>query len=167
MRLQSSAAFLALLASLSPLGIHAKQGLRRKLASNDCTIMAAEALSVEGGEDPDMILECEVHPDDADGISGIFLPIDASPAQLNELRGLIESGKATPGSDKLDIRGAAVDGKGVHLKPGLNIADMVRKNVEKVGRRRLVSTTGDLNMLLVKVHDVEGKAYPDSTTLMR
>lgn len=170
MRLQSSAAFWAILASASPLGIDAKQGqgLRRQLASNDCTIMAAEALSVTGGEDPDMILECELDPDDADGISGISVPIEATQEQLNALRGMIKSGKVNPGRDKLKIAGAKIDGKGVHFPPGLDIANEVRENnMEDVGRRRLVATTGDLKMLLVKVTDVGGLTYPDSPALMR
>jgi len=168
MRLQSSAAFWAILASASPLGIDAKRGLRRQLASNECTIMAAEALSVTGGEDPDMILECELDPDDADGISGISVPIEATQEQLNALRGVIESGKVNPGRDRLNTSGAKIDGKVVHFPPGLDIANEVRKNnLEDVGRRRLVATTGNLKMLLVKVTDVGGLTYPDSPALMR
>ena len=80
---------------------------------------------------------------------------------------MIESGKVTAGTDQLDIAGATIDNNSVHIAPGLVIADMVRKNVEKVGRRRLATTTGDLKTLLVKVYDVNGLTYPDSTTIMR
>jgi hypothetical protein len=176
MRLQCSAAFWALLTAASPLSIHAKQGrqgLRRKLvASKDCTIMAVEALSVEGGEDPDMILECEMHPDDADGISNMAYPLDATPAQLKELRGLIESGKVKPGDDQLDIVGVEIDDKKkIKIPPGQDIASKIKKNGNNKNkdksRRRLVSTTGDLKMLLVKVYDVNGLTFPDSPATMR
>ena len=172
MRLQCSAAFWALLTAASPLSVHAKQGLRRKLvASKDCTIMAVEALSVEGGEDPDMILECEMHPDDADGISNMAYPLDATPAQLNELRGLIESGEVQPGDDQLDIVGVEIDDKKkIKFPRGQDIASKVKKNNNKnkdKSRRRLVSTTGDLKMLLVKVYDVNGLTYNDSAATMR
>ncbi len=176
MRLQCSAAFWALLASASPLGIDAKQGLRRQLvASNDCTIMAVEALSVEGGENPDMILECEMHPDDADGIPGMTYPIDATPKQLKELRESIEGGKVNPGQDKLDIVGVEItDKKKIKFPPGLDITSKVKKNGNNgkdkdkdKNRRRLVATTGDLKMLLVKVYDVNGRTFPDAPATMR
>ncbi len=73
MRLHSAAAFWALLATAYPQAAHAKRGLRRKLAANDCTIMAVEALGLEEGEDPDLIIECEMDPDDVGGIAGISL----------------------------------------------------------------------------------------------
>eukprot|EP00984_Skeletonema_dohrnii_P023114 scaffold12204_cov111-Skeletonema_dohrnii-CCMP3373.AAC.2 len=135
MHLQSSAAFLALLASAFPHVTQAKQqGLHRKLAANDCTIMAVEALGLEEGEDPEMIL--------------------------------INNGEVTPGHHKLNIAGAEIDDSAVHVPPGLDIASSVRQNVEKEGRRRLVDTIGNLNMLLVKVTDVGGLVYPDSATTM-
>eukprot|EP00984_Skeletonema_dohrnii_P022286 scaffold11426_cov78-Skeletonema_dohrnii-CCMP3373.AAC.1 len=166
MHLQSAVAFLALLASACPHVTLAKQqGLRRKLA-NDCTIMAIERLPLEEGEDPEMIVECELNPDDADDVSGISLLLDASPAQLGALKQLINEGEVTPGNDKLNIVGAEIDDSAVHVPPGLDIASSVRQNVEKEGRRRLVNTIGNLNMLLVKVTDVGGLVYPDSATTM-
>ena len=167
MRIQSTAAFLVLLGSASLHGVNAnKQGLRRKLATNDCIIMAVEALSISG-EVPEMIIECEVHPDDANGIGGISLSIDAPLAQLNELKVLIKSGQVTPGYDSLDIAGSDIDDKAVHLPPGSDISAMVRQNEKKVGRRRLVATSGNLKMLLVKVTDVNGLKLSDSPTYMR
>ena len=159
--------FWALLAAAHPQAAKAKHGLRRKLAANDCTIMALEALGLEQGEDPDMIIECEMNPDDVGGISGISLELDATAAQLGVLQQLIEDGKVTPGHDKLNIVGAEIDDKAVHVPPGLDIAESVRQNEEQVGRRRLVSTLGDLKMLLVRVTDVNGLVYPDSSALMK
>jgi len=166
MRLHSAAAFWALLASACPQATLAKHGLRRKLAANDCTILAIEALGLEG-EDPEMIIECEMNPDDANGYSGISLELDATPTQLGALKQLIEEGIVTPGHNKLNIVGAEIDDKAVHVPPGLDIASLVRQNEEQVDRRRLVSTLGDLNMLLVRVTDSNGLVYPDSPALMR
>ncbi len=167
MHLHSAAAFWALLASAYPQAAHAKHGLRRKLAANDCTIMAIEALGLEEGEDPDMIVECEMDPDDVGGIAGISLELDATPAQLGVLKQLIEEGTVTPGHNKLNIVGAEIDDMAVHVPPGLDVASLVRQNEERVGRRHLVSTLGDLKMLLVRVTDVNGLVYPDNATLMR
>ena len=166
MRLHSTAAFWALLASTSPHGLEAK-GLRRKLAKKECTINAIEALGLEGNDDPEMIMECELSPDDADGISGISVPIDANPAQIDALRKLVKDGKVTAAHDKLDLVGSEISDKGIKIPPGLEIASIVRKNEEKEGRRRLAVTTGELKTLLVKVTDSTGKTYPDSPTVMR
>ena len=75
----------------------------------------------------------------------------------------------TPGHNKLNIVGAEIDDKAVHVPPGLDIASLVRQNEKQVDRRRLVlvSTLGDLNMLLVRVTDSNGLVYPDSPALMR
>ena len=83
------------------------------------------------------------------------------------LKQLIEEGTVTPGHNKLNIVGAEIDDKAVHVPPGLDIASLVRQNEEQVDRRRLVSTLGDLNMLLVRVTDSNGLVYPDSPALMR
>ena len=167
MRVTSSAAFYwALLASATS-HVNAK-GLRRKLARNDCTILAIEALGLEGNEDPEMILECELDPDDADGYSGISLPIEGTSAQLKTLKNMIGRGSVTPGLSKLNISGANIGNKKVQIPPGLDIADLVRQNgVKREGRRRLVDTIGNLNMLLVRVTDSQGKVYADDAELMR
>lgn len=167
MRLHSAASFWALLLSSAASHFADAKGLRRKLASSECTIMAVEALGIEEGQDTEMIFECELAPEDADGISGISLPLDATPAQLGTLKNLIKEGRVTPGHAKLNIVGAEIDEEEVHVPPGLAIAAMVRQNKERVGRRRLVNTIGDVKMLLVKVTDSVGKVYPDSPTLMR
>ena len=182
MRIQSTAALLALLCSASLRGIDAnQQGLRRRLATNDCTIMAVEALSI-AGEDPEMIIECEVHPDDADGIEGMVYPIDAPREQLDELRELIESGQVTPGYDILEIAGSEISSKGsdgmgkvvkTRMRTG-KVKEKVKKGEGKgkgkkgnKGRRRLVNTSGDVNMLLVKVTDSNNLAVADSPSYMR
>lgn len=168
MRLHSAAAFWALTASAFPHATQAKDGLRRKLAKKDCTIMAVEALGLEGNEDPDLIVECELHPDDADGISGISLEIEGTPKQMNELKKGIKEGKIHPALDDIDIAGAEITDKNVKLPPGLEVAANVRQNEEKKdGRRRLATTLGDLKMLLVQVTDVNGLVYPDSPLTMR
>jgi hypothetical protein len=144
-----------------------EQGLRRRLtAKNDCTIMAAEAIALEGTEEQDMELECEMDPADADGFSGITYRLDVTDAQGRDLRALINSGQVIPGLDKLRTAGLQTVHNTVFVPPGLAIAGLVRKNNSN-GRRRLVATTGNLSMLLVKVTDIDGKAYPDSPTLMR
>jgi hypothetical protein len=176
MRLHATAASWALLAFTAPRGLEAK-GLRRKLlATKDCTIMAVEALGLEGNEDPEMIIECELSPEDADGISGISAPIDASPEQLRDLRKMIETGEIHAGEDLLDIEGDEIDEveKKVKIEPTSNIKAKVMKmpkdekkaKSNKDRRRRLVDTTGDLRMLLVKVTDSTGKTYPDSPATM-
>lgn len=168
MRLRSAAAFWALTASAFPHATQAKDGLRRKLAKKDCTIMAVEALGLEGNEDPDMIVECELHPDDADGISGISLEVKGTPGQMNALKKGIKEGKIHPAVDDLDLAGAEITDRTVKLPPGLDVAASVRQNGEKnVARRRLATTLGDLKMLLVQVTDVNGLVYPDSPATMR
>jgi hypothetical protein len=130
--------------------------------------MAVETLGLENGEDPDLIVECELHPDDADGISGISLEIEGTPKQMAALKKGIKDGKIHPARDDIDIAGAEITDKTVKLPPGLDVAANVRQNEEKQdGRRRLVSTTGDLKMLLVRVTDVNGLVYPDGPALMR
>ena len=170
MRLHATAASWALLAFTAPSGLEAK-GLRRKLlATNDCTIMAIEALGFEGNEDPEMIIECELSPEDADGIAGISAPIEATREQLQDLRQMIEAGDIVAGEDTLDIEGDVIDEKKrVKIEPTSNIKAKVQKKAKsnKDRRRRLVDTTGDLKMLLVKVTDSTGKTYPDSPATMR
>lgn len=168
MRLHSAAAFWALTASAFPHATQAKDGLRRKLAKKDCTIMAVEALGLEGNEDPELIVECELHPDDADGISGIALEIEGDSKQMAALRKGIKEGKIHPAQDNLDLAGAEITDKTIKLPPGLEVAANVRQNEEKkVGRRRLVSTLGDVKMLLVRVTDVNGLVYGDGPAVMR
>ncbi len=85
MHLSSPAAFWfwALLASTASHGLEAKaKRLRRNrklLAQKECTIMAIEALSIEGGPHQEMQLECELAPEDAGGISGITAPLKLPP----------------------------------------------------------------------------------------
>jgi hypothetical protein len=165
MRIQSTAlAFWAYAVSSLPL-VTANQGLRRKLASNDCTIMAAERLVLEGEDDDEMIIQCEMHPDDADGIEGIFFELDFAGEQKNKMKDLIKSGQVTPGRDSLDIVGKNIEDKRVKFPPGLDVAASVKKNDDD-GRRRLAVTKGDKPMLLVKVKDVNGLELSDTHEVM-
>lgn len=170
MRLSSSAAFWALLASTAPHGFEAK-GLRRKLvATSECTIMAIETLAIEDGPHQEMKLECELDPEDAGGISGITAPLSLSPQQKAELTGMIYSGKVDPGEDVLDIEGDEItEEEGIKIDPVASISAKTAKAPSAKARkqRRLVDTVGDLKMLLVKVTDSVGKTYPDTAATMR
>jgi hypothetical protein len=129
--------------------------------------MAVETLGLETDEDPDLIVECELHPDDADGISGISLEIEGTPKQMAALKKGIKDGKIHPARDDIDIAGAEITDKTVKLPPGLDVAANVRQNEDKKNGRRLVSTTGDVKMLLVRVTDVNGLVHNDNAALMR
>ena len=129
--------------------------------------MAVETLELEG-DDPDLIVECELHPDDADGISGISLEIAGTSKQMADLKKGIKEGKFRPGQDDIDIAGADISDETVKLPPGLDVAASVRQNgKEQVRRRRLAPTLGDVKMLLVRVTDSTGLVYPDNAALMR
>ena len=146
-------------------------GLRRKLVTKqDCTLMAAEALAIDGADhgDDDMTLECELHPDDADGYTGIIAELEVDEKQKKDLKDMIKEGAATPGMDTVKTAGMMMSGGKVHIPKGLNIKDMVKKDKDK--HRRLVRTTstmGHLPMLLVKVTDVNNKTHPDDAATMR
>ena len=172
MRLHTTAAFWALLASTAPHGLEAK-GLRRNgrklVATSECTIMAIEPLAIEDGPHQEMKLECELDPDDAGGISGITAPLRLSPQQKAELEGMIYSGRVDPGEDVLDIEGDEIIDNEIKIDPVDSITSKTGKAPSAKARkqRRLVDTTGDLKMLLVKVTDSVGKTYPDSAAVMR
>ena len=180
MRLHSTAAFWALLASSAPASITAQgRRLRRNLkAKNECTIVAAERLAEKGVKDlDDMSIECELHPSDANGYSGITVPINASASQIAELKTLIETGSITSGVDKLDIVGESIIGAGfgspgvsemVSLSSDVSIKAKLRNATARgKSQRRLGDTSGTLKMLLVRVKDSNGKVYPDLPTVMR
>ncbi len=179
--LSSSAAFWALLASTAPHGFEAKQtktkGLRRKLvatATSECTIMAKEYLAIEGEPHREMELACELDPDDAGGVSGIRAPLNLSPHQRADLLGMIHTGEVDPGVDMLDIEGDEITeykvfDKQVKIDPIVSMGTKVSKAPSAKARkqRRLAVTTGDLNMLLVRVADVNGLVYADDAATMR
>lgn len=175
MRLSSFTAFWAFLVSTAPHGFEAKAKdllrLRKLIASSKCTIMAIEPLAVEGEPHQEMEFECELAPEDAGGMSGITAPLKLSPQQQVELQGMIYDGRIDPGEDMLDIGGDEITkNQEIKIDPVASISDKVQKMPKEARARRerhLVDTTGDLNMLLVKVTDSEGKVYPDSPTLMR
>ena len=173
MRLTSSTALWALFASAATAPVINAKGLRRKLiAQNDCKIMAIEPLALEDGEEPDMILECELNAEDAGGVSGISAPIQATAAQLKELKDMIKAGELDAGEDVLDIEGDEIDENyQIKIEPTVSMQAKAAKSKTKTGkadkRRRLVSTSGDLKMLLVKVTDSGGLTYPDNAATMR
>ncbi len=132
--------------------------------------MAIEALSIEGGPHQEMQLECELAPEDAGGISGITAPLKLSPQQQVDLQGMIYAGEVDPGEDVLDIEGDEItDSQEIKIDPVASIKAKVAKAPSAKARkqRRLVDTTGDLNMLLVRVTDVNGLVYSDDATTMR
>lgn len=167
MRFQSSAAFWAYIVSFSFPLVNANQGLRRKLASKDCTIMAAERLIIEpsGEDNNEIIIQCEMHSEDANGIEGIFLELDVTDDQRKNLKGLIKSGEVTPGQDTLDIVGKSIENEKIKFPPGLDIATSVKKNTKNKGRR-LAVTKGEKPILLVKVKDVNGLQVSDTHEVM-
>ncbi len=179
MRLSSSAAFWALLASTAPHGLEAKQakGLGRKLsatATSECTIMAKEYLPKEGEPHREIELACELDPDDAGGIPGIRAPLSLSPQQSAELRGMIRTGEVDPGVDMLDIEGDEITeeevfDRKVKIDSVVKMSSKVSKAPSAKARkqRRLAVTTGDLEMLLVRVTDSEGRVYADDAATMR
>lgn len=168
MRFQTCAAFWAYVVSSSLPLVQANQGLGRNLrAANDCTIMAARRLVLEGEEgeagDDTMIIQCEMHPDDANGVEGIFFELGVTEEQSENLKGLVRSGDVSPGQDSLDIVGKNIENNKIEFPPGLDIAMSVKKNN---GRRRLAVTKGDKPMLLVKVKDVNGLQLSDTHQVM-
>lgn len=177
MRFLTTAAFWAYFTTSSLDGAAAQQGgLRRKLvAKRDCTFMVAEALAIDGGadHDDDMSLECELDPEDADGYGGINVELDVTKDQKKELKKLMKEWKAIPGKDQIAIAGLDIDGGKAKIPKGKKMIDVVKPNkgnaFGKDKRRRLAATnaSGDLNMLLIRVTDVNGLVYPDDASTMR
>ena len=179
MRFLTTAAFWAYFTTSSLDGAAAQQGgLRRKLvAKRDCTFMVAEALAIDGGadHDDDMSLECELDPEDADGYGGIHVELDVDKEQKKELKKLMKEDKAIPGKDKISIAGLDIDGGKVKVPKGKKMFDVVKQNNGKGNgygkdkRRRLAATnaSGDLNMLLIRVTDVNGLVHADPASTMR
>jgi hypothetical protein len=167
MRFQTCAAFWAYVVSSSLPLVQANQGLGRNLrAANDCTIMAARRLVLEGeAGDDTMIIQCEMHPDDANGVEGIFFELGVTEEQSEKLKGLFKSGDVSPGQDSLDIVGKNIENNKIEFPPGLDIATAVMKNNGN-GRRRLAVTKGDKPVLLVKVKDVNGLKLSDTHQVM-
>ena len=176
MRFLTTAAFWAYFTTSSLDGAAAQQGgLRRKLvAKRDCTFMVAEALAIDGADhDDDMSLECELDPEDADGYGGINVELDVTKDQKKELKKLMKEGKAIPGTDKIAIAGLDIEGGKAKGFKGKKMIDVVKQNngngYGKDKRRRLAATnaSGDLNMLLIRVTDVNGLVYADDASTMR
>ena len=172
MRFLTTTAFWAYFATSSPDGAAAQQGgLRRKLvAKQDCTLQVAEALSLDGAhEDDDMIFECELDADDADGYTGINVEIELDEEQKKEMKELIKEGNAKPGQDKVITAGLSINNGKAKIPPGQKMKDKIKSNNGN-GKRRLAATTntmGDLKMLLVRVTDVGGLVHPDNAATMR
>jgi hypothetical protein len=125
--------------------------------------MASELLLIDPSSGaPDQIFECEMDPEDMGGISGLSLPLQATNAQKNALRAMLEKGDLISGKSKL-VHGpnAAFDENGLLLPPGLDIAASVRKNPNN-DRRNLAVVTGTKPILVVKVTDSVGKARSET-----
>lgn len=136
---------------------------RRNTKASECTIMASELLLIDPSSGaPDQIFECEMDPEDMGGISGLSLPLQATNAQKNALRAMLEKGDLISGKSKL-VHGpnAAFDENGLLLPPGLDIAASVRKNPNN-DRRNLAVVTGTKPILVVKVTDSVGKARSET-----
>lgn len=170
MRFRSTASFWAyVLASTSIPLIDAEQGLRKLArATNDCTIMAAERLALDGNQNNEIVLGCEMHPDDSNGIHGISLELAISETQRMDLEDLITSGNVSPGQDSLSIFGNKFDSRKVYIHQGIDIESLVIKN-DNDARRNLSGTTtsnGTKSILLVKVIDSGGLTVPDNPEFM-
>jgi hypothetical protein len=125
--------------------------------------LASELLLIDPSSDaPDQIFECEMEPEDMDGVPGLSLPLQATDAQKNALRVMLEKGDLISGKSKL-VHGsnAAFDDNGLLLPPGLDIAASVRKNPNN-DRRNLAIVTGTKPILVVKVTDSVGKARSET-----
>ena len=170
MRFRSTSSFCAyflFLASTSV--IDAEQGLRKlSRATNDCTIMAAERLALDGKQDSGMVLGCEMHPDDSNGIRGISLELAITETQRMDLEDLITSGNVSTGRDSLSISGNKFNSRKVYIHHGIDIQALVIKNNDDA-RRNLSGTTtstGTKSILLVKVIDSGGLTVPDTPEFM-
>ncbi len=172
MRFRSTAsccAYFLFLASTSVPLIDAEQGLRKLArATNDCIIMAAERLALDGNQDSGMVLGCKMHPGDSDGIQGISLELAISETQRMDLEDLIKSGNVSPGRDSLTISGKKFDSKKVYIHHGIDIESLVIKNNDDA-RRNLAGTTNTgttKSILLVKVIDSGGLTVPYTPEFM-
>lgn len=125
--------------------------------------MASEMLLIDPSSDAhDLMFECEMDPEDMGGVSGLSLPLQATVAQKNKLRAMLEKGDLISGKSKL-VHGpnAAFDESGLLLPPGLDIAASVRKNPNN-DRRNLAVVTGTKPILVVKVTDSAGLARSET-----
>ena len=129
--------------------------------------MAAERLALDGNQNSEMVLGCEMHPDDSNGIHGISLELAISETQRMDLEDLITSGNVSPGRDSLTISGKKFDSKKVYIHHGIDIESLVIKNKDDA-RRNLAGTisTGTKSILLVKVIDSGGLTVPDTPEFM-
>jgi len=136
---------------------------RKNTKSSECTILASEMLLIDPSSDAhDLMFECEMDPEDMGGVSGLSLPLQATVAQKNKLRAMLEKGDLISGKSKL-VHGpnAAFDESGLLLPPGLDIAASVRKNPNN-DRRNLAVVTGTKPILVVKVTDSAGLARSET-----
>jgi hypothetical protein len=129
--------------------------------------MAAERLALDGNHDSGMVLGCEMHPDDSNGIQGISLELAISETQRMDLEDLIKSGNVSPGRDSLSISGNKFDSKKVYIHHGIDIQSLVIKNNDDARRNLADSTnTGTKSIILVKVIDSGGLTVPDTPEFM-
>ena len=87
--LAAAAAFISPFVGASTIGLRSHTTGERNLkkpSSLECTILAVSYYELPGSSFDGESFECEIDPEDVDGVSGISLPIIASAAQTNQLK---------------------------------------------------------------------------------
>lgn len=110
------------------------------------------SLCIPGEECPDEVsFECE----ESDGLTS---PLVMEPSQKDSMVGLVAQGSVVSGKSVLSYTDDMVDESGIHVATGNMITNE--------SAAMMPPLTGDVYFLVVKVTDVNGEAWPDSTTLM-
>jgi hypothetical protein len=170
MSIQCVALFLAAVAFVTPPFVSG-EGLRsggahrllKQVKADECTLLVRSSAPIVDMGAVEDTFECELDPSDADGISGISYPIDASTTQKDELKKLLKSGELKSHQSTLKINGLAQIANGkLSIPPGLQVALGMKRNKA----RRLAIVEGDKPVLVVRVTDSEGRVYPDSATVV-
>ena len=139
-------------------------GQAKKTLSKACVLQAVAMLHIPGEEpeesSPEEMFECELDADDSNGISGIFLPLQGEPAQMQVLQDKFRNGELISGESTLDMPVSfSENSNGIEMPPG----QLVKVNTPAANqRRRKLSQTGDKPILVVKVTDVDGLARAES-----
>ncbi len=133
--------------------------------ASDCVIQAVAALAIDpqAQTDDDEFFECELDPSDADGISGISVPIELDNDQKKGLKDKLRRGDLVSDESTILFKNSGIkigNGK-VLVPPGHQIALGKRKR-NKNNERRLAIVTGTKPILVVRVTDSVGKVVPFS-----
>jgi hypothetical protein len=141
----------------------------RKPQTKECTVLAVadyhlqnlQELTIHSGEDE--TFECEMDPQDMDGISGLTLPIQATPEQKHVLKMMLDNGELQSGESTIFEAGSEIDPiQGLFLPPDVEIKLGKRNKDAGQYPRHLAVVTGDKPILAVKVTDSVGKVRPES-----